>query len=68
MSLNKNDFHCSTPSTLKEIIVVDKISMFEKSLLLSVVKAANPNTVVKTARLKKLNLPIRNSLMKIYAK
>jgi hypothetical protein len=53
MSLNKNDFHCSTPSTLKEIIVVDKISMFEKSLLLSVVKATNPNTVVKTARLKK---------------
>lgn len=52
MSLNKSDFHCYMPNTLKEIIVGDKMSASEKSLLLSVVKASNPNIMVKTARLK----------------
>lgn len=52
MSLNKSDFHYYTPNTLKEIIVGDKMLMSEKNLLLSVVKAASPNVVVKTARLK----------------
>ena len=52
MSLNESDFHCYMPNTLKEIIVGDKMSASEKSLLLNVVKASNPNIIVKTARLK----------------
>jgi hypothetical protein len=52
MSLSKSNVHCYSPSTLKEIIVGDKMPSAEKSLLLSVVKGANPNIIIKTARLK----------------
>lgn len=52
LSLNRRSFHCYNSNTLKEIIVGDKMSASEKSLLLRVVKASNPNIIVKTARLK----------------
>jgi hypothetical protein len=52
MSLSKNDFHCYLPTTLKEIIVGDKMPISEKNLLLSIAKKGNPNIKVKTARLK----------------
>ncbi|UOB74930.1 DUF2971 domain-containing protein [Pseudoalteromonas sp. APM04] len=53
MSLNQESFHNYSPSSLKEIVIGDKMPEAERNLLLKIVSGLCKNILIKTARLQK---------------
>ncbi len=51
MSLNQESFHNYSPSSLKEIVIGDKMPEAERNLLLKIVSGLCKNILIKTARL-----------------
>ena len=52
MSLNQKSFHNYSPSSLKEIVIGEKMPEAERNLLLKIVSGVGKNILIKTARLR----------------